>query len=282
MKTLIASVLAAALAQPVLAGVLEDAQSRIKAEISAPAAALQDSARQRLLNEKLSKSVTAAQADEVRRLIGLGADPNSDSPGFTALETAMIHHGDAKVVAVLLELGARVDTRGICDYTPLHMAASHDRQDAARLLLARNAALEAKTCRGDTPLITAAWNSRPQMMSFLLKRGANPNATAEKQRSALMTALRLAHWDSDATISPLLADPRTDVNLRDQDGMTALKFAVRTGHLSLVTRLLQAPGIDVNDDAGGMTALFLAELEGYKEIAQLLRNSGAASVAKAR
>ena len=48
--------------------------------------------------------------------------------------------------------------------------------------------------------------------------------------------------------------------------------AARKGHTETVTALLAAPGLDVNatDDAGLLTALYLAESNGHVEIASLL------------
>ena len=44
---------------------------------------------------------------------------------------------------------------------------------------------------------------------------------------------------------------------------------------AVVKLLLKAPGLDVNDNSAGVSALFIAELDDYKEIAELLRKAGA-------
>lgn len=76
-----------------------------------------------------------------------------------------------------------------------------------------------------------------------------------------------------------------DVNAKDNDGKTALMYAVETiispvGYAerkdSKITKLLLDRGADVNArDKYGNTALKLAVENGYEEIIQMLRKAGA-------
>ena len=240
--------------------------------------------RQKMLDEKLIQAVSAMQIDEIRRLVAMGANPNASYQyDFSPLATAVIDHGDPAVVNVLLELGAQADSKGGCDNTPLHYAASYGRLEAAEILVAHHAPVDAKACLGETPLVGAVANSHTELVSYLLSLGADPNANDWQGKTPLMLALNiLVLPQRDDILALILGDKRTDVNRRDHDGMTALKLAVKSGSVDTVKKLLQAPGIDVNDNGGGVTALFLAELDHQDEIAQLLRAAGAKQVVASR
>lgn len=65
------------------------------------------------------------------------------------------------------------------------------------------------------------------------------------------------------------------INLRDNEGRTALMFAVVNHHHATVEAILQF-GADVNiQDCNGGTALMLAASGGDAEITQMLLNTGA-------
>lgn len=93
----------------------------------------------------------------VEALLALGADPNAEAfDGFPSLLSAIDRPASDRhtVLRLLLAAGARVDQRGINDYTPLHHAAARDDAEAVALLLAHGADPEARTRIDDqaTPL----------------------------------------------------------------------------------------------------------------------------------
>jgi len=238
--------------------------------------------RQEILDKKLRDAVASKNVVEMRRLVGLGADPNSyDGSALPPLAGAMIDHGDPDVVGALLDLGAKADFKGPCDMTPLHYAASYGRRGAAEILVARHAVVDAKSCDGSTPLVEAAANAKKDVFGYLLGLGADPNATDRDGRTSILLAARMVFFpESRDILALLLGDRRADVNSKDQDGMTALKLVVKGKDSDAVKLLLQAPGIDVNDNSGGVTALFLAEADGNEDIAALLRAAGARGAAR--
>ena len=109
----------------------------------------------------LAVALGAAPLAAIRRLLDEGADPNCQVlDGFPAL-IDVIHHRrreeGREIVAVLLAAGARVDERGLNDWTALHFAASYDDDVAVRLLLEAGADPHARTRIDDfeTPLDVA-------------------------------------------------------------------------------------------------------------------------------
>ncbi len=68
---------------------------------------------------------------------------------------------------------------------------------------------------------------------------------------------------------------RADINVKDNEGNTALILASSFGHIEIVKFLIQA-GADVNVRVPvGFTALMLASLKGHTEIVKLLKQAGA-------
>jgi ankyrin repeat protein len=233
--------------------------------------------RQKLLDEKLLSAVSTVNVAEVRRLIGMGANPNAyDGYKMTPLTQAVWDHGDLDVLGALLELGAQVDFKGTCDTTALQAAGAQGRLEAAQFLVAHHATVDAKSCVGETALVGAAANGKTDVFTYLLGLGADPNATDWEGKSTFLLAANLyVAPEHNDILAALLADKRTNVNAEDKDGMTALKTAAKSNNIGVVKLLLADPAVDVNNGDGGTTALFLAELNKYDDVAALLRAAGA-------
>lgn len=71
----------------------------------------------------------------------------------------------------LLSRGAQVNKLG---WTPLHYAASRNKQDIAKLLISRGAIINAPSPDGTTPLMMAALSKSDAMVDLLLRAGADP------------------------------------------------------------------------------------------------------------
>jgi WD40 repeat protein len=88
----------------------------------------------------------------------------------------------------------------------------------------------------------------------------------------------------NAEIVSLLINHGANANVRTDKGRTALIFAVLFGDVELVRTVLQATAANVIDvaDSNNFSALMLAEKQGKKEVARLIRERIAADVAAAR
>ena len=83
--------------------------------------------------------------------------------------------------------------------------------------------------------------------------------------------LEAAYFGNVEIVNTLLAHEGIDVNLKDDDGQTALMVASRKGNLNIVNTLLEKKGIDVNlKDKDNINALMYATRNGHTEIANVL------------
>ena len=163
--------------------------------------------------------------------------------------------------------------------TPLMDMASVGRMNAAELLLANGADVNAKDTKyGNTSLHEAASAGRKEMVELLLAHGADVNARDNSGDTPLCAAVSYPGY---ADVAELLMAHGADVNARDNSGMTPLNSAAYTENKEVVGLLL-AHGADVNAIGNnGKTPLGSAEMMGYADVANLLRQHGANIAPKA-
>ena len=88
-----------------------------------------------------------------------------------------VKNGDVETVKVLLkENPALVNDRDNRGRTPLHLAAAHEQEEIAKLLLAKKADVNAKDKDGCTPLHEAAQNGSGRVAKVLLSTKADVKA----------------------------------------------------------------------------------------------------------
>jgi ankyrin repeat protein len=106
------------------------------------------------------------------------------SDGFTPLHLAAFF-GQVESVRLLLERDAPVDA--VADnemrVTPLHSAAAGRHEDVARLLIKAGADVNARQRHGYTPLHSAAQNGDVELVDRLLHAGADPSARTDDGRT---------------------------------------------------------------------------------------------------
>jgi uncharacterized protein len=208
------------------------------------------------------------------RLIRAGANVKAANrygvtPIFLACE-----NGNATLVAQLLKAGVSASATGPLGETALHTCARTGRVEAAKVLLAHGAPIDAvETWRGQTPLMWAAAERHPEMMRALIEAGADVNArstivTWERQRTEEprekwlppggLTPLLFAARDGCVECAGVLVSAGADINIVDPDQHSALILALINGHFDVAGLLIER-GIDVNmEDKVGQTALYAA------------------------
>ncbi|MEO8542288.1 MAG: ankyrin repeat domain-containing protein [Burkholderiaceae bacterium] len=98
----------------------------------------------------------------------------------------------------LIDLGADVNKPG---WTPLHYAATRGHLDLMRLLLDKNAYIDAASPNGTTPLMMAAFYGTPSAVKLLLEAGADPLLRNQQDLTAIDFAQKANRADSAEIIA---------------------------------------------------------------------------------
>ena len=231
----------------------------------------------------------------VRRFIANGADVNA----VNGLGQAPLHlaaeNGHLRVVAFLLDHGARVDMPAslYSGATALCLGAWHDHLKVVKLLLSKGAKANAVDRLGRTPLHFAARSETGATIPLLVTKGADVNARDKSGATPLHAAMM------ELAAAEELIRCGADVNRKDWYGYTPLHYAVRNGNVKMARLLMDKGGsIDLFIAAGigdvrrvrsilarqgrvnqadglGYTALHWAAQGGYVDVAKLLIAKGA-------
>ncbi|WMC11642.1 ankyrin repeat domain-containing protein [Oceanimonas pelagia] len=184
--------------------------------------------------------------------------------------------GDAERIVTLLEQGAGLESRDDDGRTALMLATRHNRVEAARVLIAAGADVNAKDHIHDSPYLYAGASGYNDILALTLAHGADLASTNRYGGTALIPAAERGHVD---TVNMLIA-AGVNVDHINRLHWTALMEAIVLGqggpeHTRIVALLLDA-GADPNiADADGITPLQHARKRGYTGMVRLLEQAGA-------
>lgn len=208
----------------------------------------------------------------VKFLLEAGADHSIiDDLHETPMHQAAIT-GNCEAVNLLLDAGASPHGRGRDGSTPIHMAAWNGHTDALELLINAGAGIHSVDEMGQTPLHVAAnHGAGPATLQILLKAGGDINARSNSGETPLLAA---GGYDD---MVEFLVQEGADLEIADNNGMTALHIAARDGVRSQVQYILDTNRFDVNGKTkDGMTSLHFASTKSYcEDVTLLLLDSGA-------
>jgi ankyrin repeat protein len=198
--------------------------------------------------ELLADKVIEKDVEGIQNILSQGIDINAKqlSTGSTVLMLACSYFGYDDMVEYLLLNGADVNVSDNNGKTPLIWAASNS-VESAELLISHSAEIDEKANDGMTPFLQSVFGVLSgkvplAMCDILRENGANINAT---------------------------------LIISSANGWSALHYASMNGDTELVQYLI-LHGANVNKaTAEGSTPLFLAKMEGYDEIVNILKKSGA-------
>ena len=214
-------------------------------------------------------ALMAGREDCTRILRDSGADLNAtDFGGWTPLHYWASGDGDRKVAQLLLEWGADVNIRakGLNGWTSLQWAAYAGQPEVAADLLAYGADVNARDDHLRTPLHLAAAQGHAGVAGVLLKHGAD---AALRTKYGGNTPLHLAAEQGAEDVVQVLLAGGAKVDVPSEHGQTPLIVAAEANQPK-VAALLLAKGANVNASAGHGTALHIASLHGFKELAGIL------------
>ena len=122
------------------------------------------------------------------------------------------------------------------EFTPLMMAAAHNRVDVAAACIKAKAAVDKAQKDGGTPLMIASLNGHVEVARLLVDSGADIDKAEKDGCTPLYIASQQGHVD----VARLLVDSGADIHKADKNGDTALKIACQQGHTAIVKLLLDA------------------------------------------
>ncbi len=180
------------------------------------------------------RAVNVDNDEAVARMLAAGLDPNQLDPhGQPALILAL-QTESLKVAKVLWDAkGVQVDIRNHAGETPLMMAALKAEVDAAAALVAHGAAVQKD---GWSPLHYAATGGSAAIVKLLLAKGAALEARSPNGTTPLMMAAR---YGNEEAVDALLA-AGADRTAKNDLGMDASAFAASAGRERLAARLKPA------------------------------------------
>ncbi|KAF5119755.1 Ankyrin-3 [Metarhizium anisopliae] len=177
--------------------------------------------------------------------------------------------GNDSAVRMMLVAGANVDCRDGQQSTPLHWAVSFGHRSTAELLLDCGADANSRDKYGNTPLHWAI--SYPAIMKPLLDRGVEVDIQNMNGKTSLMWSVLAEQREATQM---LLGRGAANVNVRDENGCTALHGAAAKGCNSIIICLLDK-GADVTaTDKDGWTPLDVATVNGHVAAMALLQGNG--------
>src|SRR5215472_1433218 len=199
----------------------------------------------------------SGMAEVVRLLLDAGASPNTNDGGRLRYRSALrgsVEVNNPGITAMLLDAGAHPDPG-----QPIGDAIAHRDQQCLLLLLSHGARVA-----GTWALGAAVYNDNAGAMSLLLEAlEASGAGAAEQATEALPDAVADASYPVVAALLDAGADPRAT----GEDGVSALRLAVRAGRDDIVARLraLGAP-----DDCTDVDRFIGACLTGDRRAAERL------------
>lgn len=193
--------------------------------------------------------VATEEGDEefVLQLLELGADPNTECAGATALHSAV--NGDhLEIVSLLLEHGADPNAEDCDMCTPLVNARSVECID---LLLAAGADIHAQNCCGQEVI---QQHRDPEIIERLRAAGGMLESPDSSTGSLMMPAAQ----EGNLELIDHLLQQNVDANAPTSLELTPLMAAAERGHIKVVRRLIEV-GVDVHArEYRGRTALYYA------------------------
>jgi len=230
---------------------------------------------------RLFEAVQEGDRDQVRRLVARGAavDVVDQASGLTALDQARAQ-GTADLARLLsraqdTRLRSPRDAAPGADASLLEAAATGD-PDGVALALREGAGLEARDGNRRTALLLAATYDRVDVARLLVALGADPDALDDRHDTPwLVTGVT-----GSVPMLEALLPAHPDLTIRNRYGGISVIPASERGHVAYVRRVVQT-GIDVNHvNDLGWTALLEAVILGdgsapYQQIVGILLDAGA-------
>ncbi|XP_070689060.1 CARD- and ANK-domain containing inflammasome adapter protein [Pempheris klunzingeri] len=219
----------------------------------------------------LNEAIKLKEESTLRLLLDKVRGAPSEEALSCALFSAVRQNRDG-VVTVLIDSGANVNMPDKQGYTPLLLSAELGHTEVFRVLVAKQAKLDATLSNLSSALHLAVHSGSVPIAQTLLEKGLDPNITGPK----VQTPLHLAAQYNSQELVDLLLRFEAQVNAVAQDGLTPLHIASQQGHAGTVIQLLQGKADQGIRDRLGRTALHWAvSSQGASRVVDLLLSAKA-------
>jgi ankyrin repeat protein len=148
----------------------------------------------------------------------------------------------------------------------LLMAIARDNNDIAEYLMDQSVDVNETDQAGMTPLIFAANKNNKRLVQLLRRHGARIEVKGDNL-SGLMMAVR----NSSFELIQLMKPDKNEINVKADDGWTALYFAIGRNDLEILNYLLQHGACANIKDVTGQTPLDFAKVQKWSEGIRRLR-----------
>lgn len=201
------------------------------------------------LGSPLHVAAVEQNPEIVRMLVEAGADIDAPSEvnGKNALHLSA-ELGDVGLVALLVELGANVESRDLRGQTAMHLAARGEHVLAVSRLIDAGAEVDSQELgKGLTPLMIASFQGSVELVKLLIDAGADVNAVNAHGRTPFFFATTDEGYVNagDGEVIRYLVESGADVSWQDEQGLTRLAAAKQNGSKASneVVRILSNLGI---------------------------------------
>ncbi|GBO41154.1 Ankyrin-3 [Araneus ventricosus] len=172
--------------------------------------------------------------------------------------------GHRKVVETLLGKGFEIDARWV-NSTPLHYAVIHNHCEIVRLLIKKEADVDAQDGEDMTALHWIAEGDNVEMVQILLNAGANISIRDKKNRSVTEIAVNSNRLE----IAKILLERKDiDINMKGNKGFTLLHISAEIGSLEITKHLTLKGANKIAKDMNGSKPIHIAAVKGHKDIVE--------------
>ena len=192
----------------------------------------------------LNIAIESGDMELTKFLITNGANVNSLMQDGVSLIGYAIAQNNMDLLQILIENGANVNYTGGDSWanTPLQTASRLGLDNVVRILLTRNADINAVDMNGNTALHTAALNSQLSIVKLLLEK--NPNL--DIQNKVGNTALHLAVISGNIDIVGELVLKGANTRIRNNDGKYPRDIARANNSAAIFEVLREAENKNIN------------------------------------
>ncbi|KAG7418682.1 Ankyrin repeat domain-containing protein 50 [Fusarium oxysporum f. sp. raphani] len=166
----------------------------------------------------------------VKLLLESGAKSNSRDYKWRTPLSLTASYGQKGTMELLLAAGAEADRRDLLLQTPLFYASQSGHEDIVRLLLGQDVNVNSAQALGQTPLSIAAENGHANIVQLLLNNGANANSEDIQRQTPLSLAAKEGH----STIVQLLLE--NGANANSLDGICHIPLSLVANILDMKVR----------------------------------------------